>query len=58
MTKDKIDTLLEHSERLGLGVNNEDGVDGRESTRSDDALLVSVVSVPLYSLFNPPLNLF
>ena len=45
MTKEKIDTLLEHFERLGLGVNGGDGVDKQESTRSD-GLLVSVITAP------------
>ena len=48
MTKEKIDTLLQHLERLGLGVNNGDRVDEQESPRSS-ALLVSVVLAPLYS---------
>ena len=48
MTKEKIDTLLEHFERLGLGVNDGDGVDEQESPQND-ALLVSVVLAPLYS---------
>ena len=48
MTKEKIDTLLEHFERLGLGVNDGDGVGEQESPRND-ALLVSVITAPLYS---------
>ena len=48
MTKEKIDTLLEHFERLGLGVNDGDVVDKQESTRGD-GLLVSVITAPLPS---------
>ena len=56
MTKEKIDTLLEHFKfnGLSLGVNKGDGVDKQESTRSD-ALLTSVVSIP--SFFSLPLDL-
>ena len=54
MTKEKIDTLLEHFNGLSLGVNKGDGVDKQESTRSD-ALLTSVVSIP--SFFSLPLDL-
>ena len=43
MTKEKIDTVLERLDRLGLGVDNGDGVNGQESTQNG-ALLMSVIS--------------
>ena len=50
MTKEMVGTLLEHLDRLGVGMNSGDGVHKQESTRSD-ALLRSVISVPLCIIF-------
>ena len=46
MTKEMVVTLLEHLDRLGIGMSDGDAVSKRESTRNGD-LLGSVVSVPL-----------
>ena len=46
MTKEKIDTVLERLDSLGLGVDNGDGVDKQQPTPSN-ALLASVISSPL-----------
>lgn len=46
MTREKIDTLLERFDRLGLGMDDGDTVDKQESTRSD-TLLMLVISASL-----------
>ena len=47
MTKEMVVTLLEHLDRLGVGMNSGDAIHKQEPTRSD-ALLRSAVSIPLY----------
>ena len=46
MTKEKIDTVLERLNSLGLGADNGDGADKQEPTPSN-ALLASAISSPL-----------
>ena len=43
MTKEMVVTLLEHLDRLGIGMSSGDTIHKQESTRSH-ALLVSVIS--------------
>ena len=47
MTKEMVGTLLEHLDRLGVGMNSGDAIHKQESTRND-ALLRSATSVLLY----------
>ena len=47
MTKEMVVTLLEHLERLGVGMNSGHPVSTQESTGSD-ALLMSVISAPIH----------
>jgi len=49
VTKEQIDALVKSLDRLGLGTGNGDVVDKLQST-GNSGLLVSVVSVPLYSI--------
>ena len=48
VTKEQIDALVKILDRLGLGTGSGD-IDKLQST-GDGGLLVSVVSVPLYSI--------
>ena len=48
VTKEQIDALVKSLDRLGLGTGSGD-VDKLQST-GDGGLLVSVISVPLYSI--------
>lgn len=47
MTKEKIGSVLERLDRLGLGKNDEDVTDEQESARRD-VLFASVISAPSY----------
>ena len=50
MTKEMVVSLLEHLDRLGVGMNSGDAIHKQESTRSD-TLFRSVISVPVYLIF-------
>ena len=49
MTKEMVATLLEHLDRLGVGMNSGDPVSTQQPTGSD-ALLMSVTSTPIHSM--------